>query len=150
MANTLTSLHYHIIFSTKHREPWIQENLNQRLWEYLGGIARQNNLKPLSIGGATDHVHMLLGMPATVALSDAVKKIKGGSSGWVKNNLPGCRAFGWQDGYGAFTVSKSLVAEVDDYIRRQGEHHRLKTFQEEYRAFLVRHEIPYLEKYLWD
>ncbi|HEY5909344.1 MAG TPA: IS200/IS605 family transposase [Verrucomicrobiae bacterium] len=150
MANTFTSLHYHMIFSTKHREPWIRKEIEERLWAYLGGIARQIDLKPLLIGGVDDHVHMLLGAPPTIALSEAVKRIKGGSSGWIKENLPGCLGFGWQDGYGAFTVSKSQLGEVDQYIRNQREHHRFKTFQEEYRAFLDKHEIHYDERYLWD
>ena len=150
MANTHTSLHYHIIFSTKHREPWIAGDEEERLWAYLGGIARQNQLKPLWIGGMEDHVHILLGMPPTVTVSEALKRLKGGSSGWVKENLSNCGGFGWQDGYAAFAVSKSQIGEMEDYIRQQREHHRLKTFQEEYRTFLDRHEIAYDERYLWD
>jgi putative transposase len=83
-------------------------------------------------------------------VSEALKRIKGGSSGWVKDNLPNCRGFGCQDGYAAFAVSKSQLGEVEDYIRKQREHHRSKTFQEEYRAFLDRHEMAYEERYLWD
>ena len=150
MANTFTSLHYHIIFSTKHREPWIARDQEERLWAYLGGIARENRLKPLVIGGMDDHIHVLLGMPPTVTVSEALKRIKGGSSGWAKETLPGCRGFGWQDGYAGFAVSKSQLGEVEDYIHQQREHHRLKTFQEEYRAFLDRHGIAYDERYLWD
>ena len=150
MANTFTSLHYHVIFSTKHREPWIARDQEERLWAYLGGIARQHQFKPLWIGGMEDHIHILLGLPPTVSMCEALKSIKGGSSGWVKENLPGCGGFGWQDGYAAFAVSKSQLGEVEDYIRRQREHHRFKTFQEEYRAFLDRHEIAYDEQYLWD
>jgi len=85
-----------------------------------------------------------------MTVSEALKRIKGGSSGWVKENLPGCQGFGWQDGYGAFTVSKSQLGEVEDYIRKQREHHRFKTFEEEYRAFLDKHGITYDERYLWD
>ena len=150
MANTFTSLHYHAVFSTKYREPWIARDQEERLWAYLAGIARQHHLKPLLIGGMEDHIHILLGLPPTVTVSEALKSIKGGSSGWIKENLPGCLGFGWQDGYAAFAVSKSQVGEVEDYIRKQREHHRFKTFQEEYRAFLDRHEIAYDERYLWD
>lgn len=150
MANTYTCLHYHVIFSTKHRERWITQDIEQRMWSYLGGIGSQNNLKPLLIGGVDDHVHMLLSMPPSISVSEALKRIKGGSSGWVKDNFPGLKGFGWQDGYGAFTVSGSQIPEVDEYIRNQREHHRLKTFQEEYRAFLDKHEIEYDERYLWD
>ena len=150
MANTFTSLHYHAVFSTKHREPWIARDQEERLWAYLGGIVRQNQFKQLLIGGMEDHIHILLGLPPTVTVSEALKSIKGGSSGWVKENIAGCGGFGWQDGYAAFAVSKSQLGEVAEYIRKQREHHRFKTFQEEYRAFLDRHEIAYDERYLWD
>jgi REP element-mobilizing transposase RayT len=88
-------------------------------------------------------------MPTTVTVSQILKQLKGGSSGWVKDNLPCCRAFAWQDGYGAFTVSKSNMSEVQQYIRNQREHHRVHTFQEEYRALLDRHGVAYDERYLW-
>ena len=97
MANTFTSLHYHVIFSTKHREAWIARDQEERLWACLGGIARQNQLKPLLIGGMEDHIHILLGSPPTITVSEALKRIKGGSSGWVKENIPGCR--GWLAGW---------------------------------------------------
>ena len=150
MANTFTCLHYHVVFSTKHREPWLRPEIQDRVWAYLGGIARQHELRPVLIGGVDDHIHMLLGIPATTAVSEALKYLKGGSSGWMKENIPDCQGFGWQDGYGAFTVSKSSEADVKEYILTQREHHRVRTFQEEYRALLDRHEIKYDEKYLWD
>lgn len=150
MANTYTCLHYHVIFSTKQRERWLSADIEQRVWSYLGGIACQNDLKPLLIGGVDDHVHMLFSMPPSISVSDALKRIKGGSSGWVKDNFPTLQRFGWQDGCGAFTVSKSQIREIEDYIRSQREHHRVKTFQEEYRAFLDKHEVEYDERYLWD
>lgn len=150
MANTFTCLRYHVVFSTKHRERWFQPDDYERLWAYLGGIARANELVPLLIGGVEDHVHMLLAIPPSMAISKALQQIKGGSSGWIKQNLSGCRGFSWQDGYGAFTVSKSQEAQVKEYISKQREHHRVKTFQEEYRALLVRHGLKYDERYLWD
>jgi putative transposase len=150
MANTYTPLHYHFIFSTKNREPWIRRDIEERLWAYLGGIASQHDLKPTLIGGIEDHVHLLVGLPPTISISQALKSIKGGSSGWIKQNLPGCQTFAWQDGYGAFTVSKSLIDGVQNYIRQQREHHRVRTFQEEYVAFLNKHGIAYKERYLWD
>jgi REP element-mobilizing transposase RayT len=150
MANTFTSLHYHLIFSTKRREPWILRESEERLWVYLAGIARNIGLKPLLIGGVEDHVHILLGCPPTASISEVMQRIKGGSSGWVKDNLVGCAGFSWQDGYGAFSVSKSQLGDVEDYVRNQRQHHMLKTFQEEYRAFLDKHGISYDEKYLWD
>ena len=150
MANTYTSLHYHIVFGTKNREPFLRQEIEQRVWSYLGGIARENDMKALTIGGIENHVHLLLGLTPSLAVSKAVQLIKGGSSAWIKENLSGLRGFGWQDGYAAFTVSKSLVPEVDAYIRAQREHHRMKTFEEEYRAFLVKHEIPFDERFLFD
>jgi putative transposase len=150
MANTFTSLQYHVVFSTKQREPWLRREVQERVWAYLGGIARRNKLRPLLIGGVDDHVHMLLGIPATISVSQAVKSIKGGSSGWIKQNIPGCRSFGWQDGYGAFSVSKSQETEVRNYIDNQREHQRVKSFQEEYLALLKRHEISFDERYVWD
>ena len=150
MANTFTCLQYHVVFSTKHREPWIRPEIQERVWAYLGGIAQKNDLKPLLFGGVDDHVHLLLGLPPTAKVSEALKAIKGGSSGWLKETLPGCGGFGWQDGYAAFTVSKSQVSEIGEYIRNQREHHRVKTFQEEYRAFLKKYRVQYDERYVWD
>jgi REP-associated tyrosine transposase len=150
MANTYTSLHYHIVFSTKHRERWITPDIEQRFWAYLGGIARENKMKPLQIGGIEDHVHVLLGAPPTIAPSKIAQLIKGGSSAWIHTEFPNLRKFAWQDGYGAFTVSKHDIPEVTAYIQNQREHHRTRSFQEEFVALLVRHGVDYEEKYLWD
>lgn len=150
MANTFTSLHYHVIFSTKHREPWIAPDHEERIWKFLGGIARENGMKALLVGGMPDHIHLALAMPPAQPVSKAIQLLKGGSSKWIKDNLPGMRGFALQDGYGAFTVSKSNLLEVISYIQNQHEHHRVKTFQEEYRAFLFRHGVEFDEKYLWD
>ena len=150
MANTYTSLHYHFIFSTRHRQPWIRPEVEERIWEYLGGIARKNKMKPLKTGGMDDHIHMLLGAPPTHAPAKIAQLIKGGSSAWIHDTFPDLRAFAWQDGYGAFTVSKSGVPDVTVYIENQREHHRTRTYQEEYRALLDRHGIEYDEHYIWD
>jgi putative transposase len=149
MANTYTSLHYHIVFSTKNRELWIKPDVEQRIWAYLGGIIKQNQMKPLEIGGIEDHVHVLLGAPAVLALAKLTQLIKGGSSAWIHETFPNMKAFGWQDGYGAFTVSKSNIQSVIEYIQGQREHHRTKSFQEEYRELLKRHEIEFDEAYAW-
>lgn len=150
MANTYTSLHYHIVFSTKHRESWIAPEIEQRVWAYLGGIARENKMTPLQIGGIEDHIHMLLGAPPTLAPSKIAQLVKGGSSAWIHTEFPKLKEFQWQDGYAAFTVSKSNVSGVVKYIQNQREHHRTLSFKEEYVALLVRHGIEYKEKYLWD
>ncbi len=150
MSNTYTSLHYHIVFSTKHRECWITPEIEQRIWAYLGGIARENRMKPLQIGGIDDHIHLLVGAPATMAPAKAAQLIKGGSSSWIHTEFPSLQRFAWQDGYGAFTVSKSHLSDVTSYIKNQRQHHPGKSFQEEFLALLERHEIEYDEKYLWD
>ncbi len=148
MANTYTSLNYHIVFSTKGREPWLDTTIRERLWPYLGGIARDNGMKALEIGGVADHVHLLVSIPASLALSKAVQVLKGGSSHWVKDTFPNIAGFSWQDGYGAFTVSQSQLDVVRHYIRNQEEHHRTKTFEEEYRAFLTRNHVDFDDRYL--
>jgi putative transposase len=149
MANTFTCLHYHIVFSTKNRHPSIAPEFEDRIWRYLGGIARENRLKALQIGGVADHIHVLLGGPPTMAVSKIVQLLKGGSSKWIHEQLSSLSAFEWQDGYGAFSVSKSDLAEVTDYIAKQREHHRKMSFQEEFRALLEKHGIEYDERYLW-
>ena len=104
MANTFTCLHYHLIFSTKNRKPWITPDIEQRIWEYLGGIARTNNMKALQIGGIEDHVHVVTGIPPSLAVSKALQLLKGASSKWIHETFPNMAGFEWQDGYGAFTV----------------------------------------------
>ena len=106
MANTFTSLHCHIVFSTKNRERWLRPEIEEDVWRYLGGICRAHKIKALQIGGVDDHVHLLLGMPPTVAPSDIVKRIKGESSKWLSAERKDMADFAWQDGYGAFTVGK--------------------------------------------
>jgi REP element-mobilizing transposase RayT len=149
MANTYASLCYHIVFSTKNRIPWINRNIEQRLWEYLGGIARKNKMKALRIGGFLDHVHTLVLAPATWAPSRIAQFLKGDSSIWIHQEYRELRACNWQDGYGAFTVSSPDIPEVIRYIENQRDHHRIRTFQEEYLELLKKHKIEYDERYLW-
>lgn len=148
MANTYTSLNYHVVFSTKNREPWLESQILERLWPYLGGIARDNGMKALEVGGVADHVHLLISIPASMALSKAVQLVKGGSSHWLKDTFPKLAGFSWQDGYGAFTVSQSQLSIIQTYIRNQEEHHRTRTFEEEYRAFLKKNHVEFDDRYL--
>jgi putative transposase len=148
MANTYTSSYYHVVFSTKNRQPFLADAVRECLFAYSGGIARENKMNALEVCGTADHVHLLLPIPASLALSKAIQLIKGGSSHWLKETFPDMVDFAWQDGYAAFTVSQSQLNNVHAYIRSQPEHHRMKTFAEEYRAFLVRHRIEYDERYL--
>ncbi len=148
MANTYTNLTYHLIFSTKGRQPILDQSARERLWPYLGGIARENGMKALEIGGVSDHVHILLSIPPALAVAKAMQLIKGGSSVWIKSEFPHLGVFAWQDGYAAFSVSQSSIEAVRRYIRGQQEHHRARSFAEEYRALLKRHQVAVDEKYL--
>jgi REP element-mobilizing transposase RayT len=150
MANTFTSLHYHIVFSTKNREPLVTRDIEQRVWEFLGGIARQNKMKALRVGGMEDHIHMLVGAPPTIAPFRIARLVKGGSSGWIKAAFPHLRKFSWQDGYGGFTVSKSHVPEVSDYIDNQRKHHSNRSFKQEFLGLLKKHDIEYDLKHVFD
>jgi REP element-mobilizing transposase RayT len=139
----------HCVFSTKERRKLITPDIQQRLWPFIGGIAKENGMKALAIGGIADHVHLLLSMPATMPIAKAMQLVKGGSSKFVHETFPDQRAFAWQEGYGAFSVSISHVEETVAYIQRQAEHHRKKTFEEEFRAFLQKHGIEYDERHVW-
>lgn len=149
MANTYTSLCYHIIFSTKNRTDYIKPEIENRVWAYVGGIARKHKMTALQIGGIEDHLHALVIAPPVYSPSQVAQFLKGDSSKWIHEEFPTMRGFAWQDGYGAFTVSKSNIQDVIDYIENQREHHRQKSFQEEYLAFLKKHSIEYDERYLW-
>jgi len=139
------SSYFHCVFSTKERRPIIPPDLAARLWPFLGGIARQNQMKAIEIGGMPDHVHVLLSLPSTISISKALQLIKGGSSKWVHETFPEHRLFGWQAKYGAFSVS---VSQLDKTIAYR--HHRKLTFQEEFLALLKKHGIAYDERYIWE
>jgi putative transposase len=124
MADTFSSLNVHCVFSTKNREPLLVGEIKERFWAFMGGIAKQNEIKPLCIGGVADHVHLLLSLPTTMPVAKAMQLIKGGSSTWAHETFSPLRQFAWQSGYGAFTVSISHVAETITYIQNQVEHHR--------------------------
>lgn len=141
MADSFHSLNYHLIWSTKDRYPWLTGDIESHVWEYLAGIAREKGMTAISVGGYRDHVHLLVRVPPTIDLSKAVQLLKGPSSKWMRETFPGFSTFHWQDGYGAFTVSKSGIKGVGEYIRNQAEHHRVKTFQEEFVEFLKRQEM---------
>ena len=144
------SSYFHCVFRTKERRPFITPVLQERLWPFLGGIARQNDMRALIVGGVEDHVHILLSLPATMPISKAMQLIKGGSSKWVHETFPDQGLFAWQEKYGAFSVSVSQLDTITEYIRNQREHHRTKTFQEEFLALLRKHGIEFDERYLWE
>jgi REP element-mobilizing transposase RayT len=143
------SAHFHCVFSTKDRRPLITPALRERLWPFLGGMARQNKMKALEVGGMADHVHILLSLPSTMPIAKALQLLKGGSSKWVHETFPEHWDFAWQEEYGAFSVSPSQLDKTIAYIQNQELHHRRKTFQEEFLEMLQKHEIVYDERYLW-
>ena len=146
MSHTYTAELFHCVFSTKERRNLISEDFQPRLWSFLGGIARKNGFKTIAVGGTANHVHVLLSLPATIPLAKAVQLLKGGSSKWI-NEIEGGR-FGWQEGYGAFTVGISQQADTIRYINSQREHHQKRSFEEEFVAFLKKHGIAYDPKYV--
>ena len=150
MAHTFTNLLYHLVFSTKDRRGWIRDDLRDRLFPYLGGGIRDENGIALSVGGTDDHVHLLVKLPATAAVAATLCAIKANSSGWVHKEWPTHAGFAWQTGYAAFSVSQSQVPSVQRYIERQAEHHRTRTFQEEFVQLLNKHGIEYDERYIWE
>ena len=144
------SSYYHCVLSTKERRPLITPQLRERLWPFLGGIARQNKLRALEIDGVEDHVHILLSLPSTMSIAKAMQSLKGVSSKWVHDNFPDLRHFAWQEKYGAFSVSVSQLDKTSLCIKGQKEHHKKRSFQEEFLMLLKKHQIDYDEKYLWD
>lgn len=150
MANTYSSLFYHIVFSTKKRERGITEEIENRVWAYIGGIARKHKCTAIQIGGIEDHIHALVLSPPKYAPSEIAQFLKGESSKWIHDEFLKMRSFSWQDGFSAFSVSKSIVPKVVEYIKNQREHHKGKTFEDEYLDLLKLHEIDIVdEKYIF-
>ena len=149
MANTYTKLYYHVVFSTRNRVRYIDAKIEERVWAYIGGVARKHKLTALQVGGIEDHIHALVLAPPILSPSEIAKFLKGDSSKWIHEEFAELRDFSWQDGYGAFSVSKSQLSEVARYIQNQREHHRGKSFQEEYLRLLELHDVEYDERYVW-
>jgi REP element-mobilizing transposase RayT len=149
VAMSYVSAYFHCVFSTKERRPLIQPEMRDRLWPFLGGIARQNQMTAIEVGGVADHVHILLALPATMPVAKAMQLIKGGSSKWIHETFVEQWTFAWQNEYGAFSVSVSQLEKTTAYIRGQESHHRKMTFAEEFLVLLKRHRIQYDERYLW-
>jgi REP element-mobilizing transposase RayT len=150
MAGKHLSVLVHFIWSTAGREPWLAPEWSERLYAYLGGVLREKNAKLISAGGTPDHIHLYVSLPSTVTLADLVSAMKANSSRWIHETFPQQRAFAWQKGYGAFSVSKSGEEQLLEYIRTQEDHHRRRDFKEEYLSFLKRYGVDYDERYLWE
>lgn len=151
MANTYTELQYHCIWTTKRRESLIRPEIEKRVWKILAATALRHGMKINRVGGIENHVHILVQIPKTMTVSEAMKQLKGGSSNDInKENFFGGAHFSWQTGYAAFTVSTSKAASVAKYIANQREHHRGQTFEDELKEFLDKHGVDYDSRYLLD
>jgi REP element-mobilizing transposase RayT len=150
MPQSLARLHVHLVFSTRNREPLITDAVRDALHAYMATVLQNLGCAPVLINSVEDHAHLLFDLSRTVAISQAVEDVKKASSKWIKTQGPEFASFAWQSGYGAFAVSESNVDAVREYIANQREHHRRKSFQEEYRQFLERHRIAFDERYVWD
>jgi putative transposase len=150
MPQSLVKNYMHIVFSTKYRVPLISAPYEEELHHYLGGICKHKDCQPIQVGGYTDHVHILCKLSCKIALMDLVRDMKSNSSTWMKGQDKSLKNFRWQRGYGAFSVNPMQVDVVVAYIQNQHEHHKKKTFQQEYIGFLKRYQIPYDERYMWD
>ncbi|HEX6189569.1 MAG TPA: IS200/IS605 family transposase [Pyrinomonadaceae bacterium] len=151
MAQSLSRLWTHLIFSTKDRFPFLSDQQIRRdMQSYLSTVLRSYDCETLIVNGTGDHVHALFALSRKHSIASVVKEIKRTSSSWVKEVSPTLRKFHWQNGYGAFSVSQSHVRRVCQYIENQESHHRRRTFKDEYRAFLKKYEIQYDERYVWD
>lgn len=149
MAQSLSRIYLHIIFSTKDRYPYLTDlKLRSEVHSYLGGIAKSLGCQPVIVGGVEDHVHLLLCFSRNIEVANLVRDLKRRSSVWLHDR--GLEKFVWQNGYGVFSVSQSNVDDVETYIRNQEEHHRKVGFKEEYRAFVKKHAVQFNEHYLWD
>ena len=150
MSQSLAKVYLHVVFSTKNREPILDARWREELFNVLGGAANNLGCQSLIVGGMSDHIHMLFQLGRTITISDAVGKIKSTSSLWINQTRGLSRAFHWQDGYAAFSVSQSNVESVREYVRCQTKHHEKQSFQDEVREWLKRYEIEWDEKHLWD
>jgi REP element-mobilizing transposase RayT len=150
MPQSLARLHVHLVFSTKNREPIITDSVRVSLHAYMATVLQNLNCHPVLINSVEDHIHLLFELARTLSVSQAVEDVKKSSSKWIKEQGAEFRIFAWQSGYGVFAVSESNVETVREYIANQREHHRKKTFQDEYRQFLERHRIAFDERYVWD
>jgi putative transposase len=150
MPQSLAKNMIHLIYSTKNRTSCLSPEIRADLHGYKAGILKEWESPALLIGGVADHVHVLFCLSKNHALAKVIEEVKKGSSKWLKTQGPEFRAFHWQAGYGAFSVSQSHVDQVTRYIERQEEHHRTRSFQDEFRAFLKRYGMEYDERYVWD
>ena len=151
MPQSLAKTYVHVIFSTKNRFPFLSSpDLRKEMHAYLGGTLNELDCPVLTVGGPADHVHILCVLSKNTAIADVVGKVKRSSSKWVKTKGVSLRKFAWQNGYGVFSVSQSQVEWVRNYIQKQEDHHRKRSFQDEFREFLKSYQVDFDERYVWD
>jgi len=149
MAGKYLSLMVHFVWSTAEREPWITDDWNDDLYKFIGGVFRKKNASLLAAGGISDHIHLYASLPSTVTVAEMVNAAKANSSRWIHEEFRNRKGFAWQEGYGAFSVSKSAEDNVTRYINHQAEHHRRRDFKNEFIELLERHEVEYDDRYIW-
>jgi putative transposase len=150
MSQSLSMVIIHIIFSTKDRFPCLDPITRQNLFAYLSTVARNSKCETYRVGGSADHVHLAVRLCRTFTIAELVEELKTSSSIWIKMQRPGLHKFSWQRGYGAFSISTNELDSLIAYITNQEEHHKVKTFQEEYLALLEKYGVPYDTQYIWD
>lgn len=150
MAGTYSQIYIQIVFAVKNRENVLQKPWRNEVFKYMSGIITQKNQKSIIVNGVTDHVHLFIGLKPSMAISDLVRDIKNNSSNFINNNKFVKGSFSWQEGYGVFSYAHSQIEQVYKYILNQEEHHKTKTFKEEYLSFLNKFEIKYDEKHLFN
>jgi REP element-mobilizing transposase RayT len=150
MPQSLANVLVHIIFSTKNRAPFIKSDIEIELFPYLASIFKACRSPALQIGGTEDHIHVVCSLSRTITIADLLEEVKKSSSKWIKTKGEQYLEFSWQNGYGVFSIGQSQLPVVKSYIVQQKEHHRKKTFQEEYREFLKKYRIQFNEQYVWD
>jgi putative transposase len=149
MANTYTQIHIQLVFAVKYRAALIDKTWKERLHQYMTGIVQNNGHKLLRINGMSDHVHVLIGLRSSQSISELMQNLKRDSSAWINTEKLTPYRFAWQEGFGAFSYSHSHIDEVIKYIENQEEHHRKRSFLEEYKTFLQKFEIDFDELYIF-
>jgi putative transposase len=149
MANTYTQLHIHLVFAVKYREGLIRKEWKDDLYKYITGVIQNNKHKVLIINGMPDHIHILIGFRPTQALADLMRDIKQMSSLWINEKHLVKGKFAWQDGYGAFSYGQSQLPDIIEYIAKQEEHHKKRSFLDEYKGFLKLFAIDFEEEYVF-
>jgi putative transposase len=150
VPQSLSQVIIHIVFSTKDRRPWLDQGIRPRIHAYLATVCRDCECEAYRIGGVADHVHIAARLARTVSQAALLEKMKKTSSAWIKEQSQQYSLFSWQNGYGGFSIGWSQLEDLTGYIEQQEEHHRTRTFQEEYRELLRKYHVQFDERYVWD